>query len=74
MKTLSNNKKNLPIKENLKRFRSVKKISQDRLSKLTDLSLNTIVNVESGTNPNPTIETLSKIANALGVSVDDLIK
>jgi transcriptional regulator with XRE-family HTH domain len=74
MNTMSIDKKNLPIKDNLKRYRLLKKISQDRLSKLCDLSLNTIVNVESGANPNPTIETLSKIANALGVSVDDLIK
>ena len=30
--------------------------------------------VESGANPNPTIETLTKIAKALEVGVDDLIK
>jgi len=29
--------------------------------------------VESGANLNPTIETLSKIAKALGVRVEDLI-
>ena len=51
-----------------------KGISQDRLSKLADLSLNTVVTVESGANPNPTIETLTKIANALDVKVDDLLK
>jgi transcriptional regulator with XRE-family HTH domain len=47
---------------------------QDRLSKLADLSLNTIVNVEAGNNPNPTIETIEKIAKALGVSIDELLK
>ncbi|MFH1939567.1 MAG: helix-turn-helix transcriptional regulator [bacterium] len=35
---------------------------------------NTIVNIESGENPNPTIETLQKIAKALEVSVEDLLK
>jgi len=69
----SNNSKNL-IGKNIRRFRQEKGISQDRLSKLADLSLNTIVNTESGGNLNPTIETLNKIANALGVKVDDLIK
>lgn len=49
-------------------------MSQDRLSKFADLSLNTIVNMESDGNPNPTIETLNKIANALGIKVDELIK
>jgi len=36
-------------------------------------TLNTVVTVESGANPNPTIEILSKIAKALGVRVEDLI-
>ena len=62
------------IANNTKKIRQKKGISQDRLSKLADLSLNTVVNVESGANPNPTIETLSKIAKALDVRVDDLIK
>jgi len=64
----------LKIANNTKKIRQKKGISQDRLSKLADLSLNTVVNVESGANPNPTIETLSKIAKALDVRVDDLIK
>ena len=69
----STNSKNT-IGKNIRRFRQEKGISQDRLSKLADLSLNTIVNIESGGNANPTIETLNKIANALGVKVDELIK
>ena len=62
------------IGKNIKKVRQDKGISQDRLSKLADLSLNTVVTVESGANPNPTIETLTKIAKALDVGVDDLIK
>ncbi len=48
-------------------------ISQDRLSKLADISLNTIAKLELDNSPNPTIETLQKIAKALEVSVDNLI-
>lgn len=62
------------IARNLKKIRQKQGISKDRLSKLADLSLNTVVNVESGVNSNPTIETLTRIAKALGVGVDDLIK
>ncbi len=62
------------IGKNMKRLRAEQGISQDRLSKLADLSLNTVVTVESGANVNPTIDTLTKIASALGVGVDDLIK
>ncbi|MDP3935191.1 MAG: helix-turn-helix transcriptional regulator [Candidatus Giovannonibacteria bacterium] len=65
---------NTKIAGNLKKLRQKKDISQDRLSKLADLSINTIINVELGINPNPTIETLLKIAKALDVGVDDLIK
>lgn len=61
------------IGKNMKRLRAVQGISQDRLSKLADLSLNTVVTVESGANENPTIDTLKKIAKALGVGVDELI-
>lgn len=71
---MSNNNPQSKIGKNLKKLRQEKGISQDRLSKLADLSLNTVVTVESGVNPNPTIETLTKIAKALDVGVDDLIK
>ena len=62
------------IGKNIKRIRQKKGISQDRLSKKADLALNTIVNIESGESPNPTIETLQKIANALEISIEELIK
>ena len=71
---MSNNNSKSTIGKNLKKIRQEKGISQDRLSKLADLSLNTVVTVESGLNPNPTIETLTKIAQALDVKVDDLIE
>lgn len=57
-----------------KKYRNKMGISQDRLSKLADVTYNTIIKIESGGNKNPTIETLSKIAKALDVAVDDLIK
>ena len=71
---MNKNKSNSKIANNLKKLRKQKGISKDRLSKFADLSLNTVVNVESGVNPNPTIDTLTRIAKGLGVGVDDLIK
>jgi transcriptional regulator with XRE-family HTH domain len=67
---MSNNK----IAENLKKLRAKKGLSLEKIARLADLSLNTIVKVENGVNQNPTIETLTKIAKALEVGVDDLIK
>jgi DNA-binding XRE family transcriptional regulator len=62
------------IAGNIRGLRLKKGISQDRLSKLADLSLNTIVKIEAGKNVNPTIITLSRIAKSFNVRVDDLIK
>jgi transcriptional regulator with XRE-family HTH domain len=62
------------IANNLKRIRSKKGYSLEKVARLGDLSLNTVVKVENGTNTNPTIETLTKIAKALEVGVDNLIK
>ena len=62
------------IAKNIKKYRNKIGVSQDKLSKLADVTYNTIIKIESGANINPTIETLSKIAKALGVGVDDLIK
>ncbi|MBU2235791.1 helix-turn-helix domain-containing protein [Patescibacteria group bacterium] len=62
------------IADNIKKYRAKMEISQDRLSKIADITYNTIIKIESGVNKNPTIETISKIAKALEVSVDDLIK
>ena len=67
----SNNSK---IADNIKKYRNKLGISQDKLSKLADVTYNTIIKIESGANTNPTIETLSKIAKALNVGVDDLLK
>jgi len=65
---------NSKISINIKKYRNKLGISQDKLSKLADVTYNTIIKIESGANINPTIETLSKIAKALDVGVDDLIK
>ncbi len=62
------------VSENIRKLRQKKGISQDRLSKEADIALNTVVKIETGENPNPTVETLEKIAKALGVSMADLFK
>ena len=59
---------------NLKKIRNKKGYSLEKVARFADLSLNTVVKVENGTNTNPTIETLTKIAKALEVGVDNLIK
>lgn len=62
------------IGENIKKYRNKLGISQDTLSKKANLAFHTIAKIEAGATLNPTIETVKKIADALGVSLDDLLK
>ncbi len=62
------------IAKNIKKLRKQRGLSQDKLSKLADISHNTIIKIESGAIQSPTMDTAHKIAKALGVSLDDLIK
>ncbi len=43
------------IADNIKKYRNKLDISQDRLSKLADVTYNTIIKIKSGANKNPTI-------------------
>ncbi len=61
------------ITKNLRKLRESKKLSQEKLARLANVANNTIVKIEAGKNQNPTLDTLEKIAKALGVSVDELI-
>ncbi len=65
---------NSKIADNLKRLRDKRGYSLEKVARLADLSLNTIVKIENGANQNPTIETLIKVSKALEVEVGDLIK
>lgn len=64
----------MKIADNLKKIRAEKGYSLEKVARLADLSLNTVVKIESGVNKNPTIETLSKLAKALDTKVDNLIE
>jgi len=67
-------KKLSTIGKNIRKLRLEKKLSQDRLSKLADVAHPTIIKIESGAIQSPTVETAQKIARALGVSIDNLMK
>jgi putative transcriptional regulator len=62
------------IASNVKKIRAEKGYSLEKIARLADLSLSTVVKIEDGTNQNPTINSLSKIAKALEVTVDDLLQ
>lgn len=62
------------IAKNIRKHRTQKGLSQDKLSRLADISHATIIKIESGGIQSPTIDTVQKIAKALGVGLDELTK
>lgn len=66
--------KSRKIAENLKRFKKDKNFSQSDLCKKTGLAYHTIAKIENGATPDPRISSLKKIAEALGVTIDDFLK
>lgn len=49
-------------------------LSRDKPSRLVGIAYNAIVKIESGDPPNSTIETLTKIAEALKLDIANLLK
>ena len=71
---VSNNTKSKMFPRKIRELRKKKKISQETLARLAGVSLNTIVKIESGESRHPTIQTIAGIAEALGISLDEIIK
>lgn len=59
---------------NIKKYREKMGISQDKLSKPAGITLHKITKIESGATPDSRMETVKNIADALGTSVDNLLK
>lgn len=58
----------------IKAWRSIKDLTQDELAKKADLPYPTLVKIESDAVQNPSIDTVTKIAAGLEVTLDELIK
>ena len=59
--------------DNIKRIREGKGMSQGDISRALSMDRGYISRIESG-QKNPTVANLDKIAKALGVSIDELLK
>jgi transcriptional regulator with XRE-family HTH domain len=62
------------LAENIRKLRKKKRLSQEKLARLADISNNTLIKIEQEVAKEPTITTVTKIASALGVSIDELVK
>ena len=59
--------------DNLKKIRTAKNLSQGDISRELEVSRGFISNIENG-KTNPTLSTIAKLAKALGVSTNELLK
>jgi transcriptional regulator with XRE-family HTH domain len=62
-----------PIAKNIKRARKKLELTQEQLAVKAGIPYATLSKIESGQVTNPTVSTLKKIADALNISVDDIL-
>jgi len=61
------------LAENIKKYRTKLGLTQEALARKADISYNTIIKLESKAIADPRMETLKKLAKALGVKIDELV-
>jgi DNA-binding XRE family transcriptional regulator len=62
------------IGENIKKYRTKQGLSQEDFAKKSDVKYTTLTKIESGVIKKPSILIMAKIAKALGVNIEELIK
>lgn len=63
----------MPYVEKLKMIKEEKDITNVEIANLSNIPLATVTRIFNGHTPNPTFETISQIAIALGASLDEII-
>ena len=71
MKSQNNNK---TIGDKIKQLRNKQGLTQDELARKSDLHYTTLTKIETNVITKPSIQTVMKIANGLGISLDNLMK
>jgi len=62
------------LSDNIKKYRAKLKLTQEALARKADISYNTIIKLESKGITDPRMETLKKLAVALNISMDELVR
>ena len=62
------------IGENIKKYRNKQGLSQEDFAKESGVKYTTLTKIESNVIKKPSVFIMAKLAKALGVSIEDLIK
>lgn len=66
--------KSKTIGDKIKSWRKKRDLTQDALAKTANIPYTTIAKIESDVIKNPSLQTITKIAEGLGITIDDLVK
>ncbi len=61
------------LASNIKKYRQKSGLSQDQLARKAGIPYSTFLKIESGYTPNPSIQAVLNIAEALGITIDELV-
>ena len=61
------------LAKNVKKYRVDRGLSQDQMARKADMPYSTYLKIESGITTNPSLQTLVNIAEALEISLDELV-
>ena len=61
------------LASNIKKLRKKHHLSQEQLAQKAGITYSTLIKIESGSNKNPTLETLTKLANVFKIKIDELV-
>jgi transcriptional regulator with XRE-family HTH domain len=62
------------IGDNVKKLRKKNGLTQDALARKADIPYTTLTKLESNVVKKPSVQTIAKIAKALNVNIEELIK
>jgi transcriptional regulator with XRE-family HTH domain len=71
MKSQNNNE---TIGDKIKQLRNKQGLTQDKLARKSDLPYTTLTKIETNVITKPSVQTITKIAKGLNISIDELIK
>lgn len=58
---------------NIKKLRKKHNLSQEQLAQKAGITYSTLIKIESGSNSNPTLDTLTKLAGVFKIKIDELV-
>ena len=61
------------VAQHLKQWREKKGLTQEALARKADISYNTIIKLETGGIKDPRVSTIAKLAQALEITIDELL-